>query len=206
MLALDAVPDEPLRFRAEHALRFQRRDFEIDPGKLEVPEVRLRDFKPEPPQIDGRWPNNLVQLLDQPAPEIACRAWLNLPEGAAQVRLADLREKVVVLFLWAGFDRSPRSMQRLSEMIAAHGLYKDTPDVAIVSIHDAAASPETLAGYVNELGVPFPVGHDVESSDTFTAYNTGYVPQTVFIDKKGVVRFYTGEQKLLEVIKLLRRE
>lgn len=206
VLALDAVPDEPLRFRAEHALRFQRRDFDIDPAKLNLPEVRLRDFKPEAPRIDGRWPNNLIDLVDKPAPEVVCRAWLNLPADQSTLRVSDLRGKVVVLFLWAGFDRSPRSMQRLAEMVAAHSLYKETSDVAIVSIHDAAASPEAIAGYVQELGVPFPVGHDVESSDTFTAYKTGYVPQTVFIDKKGVVRYYTGEQKLLEVIKLLRRE
>jgi len=206
VLALEAVPDAPLQFRAEHALRFQRRDFEIDPAKLEVPEVRLREFKPEPPTTEGRWPNDLRPMLGQPAPELVCRAWLNLPDGETALRLADLRGKVVVLFLWTGFDRTPRSVQRISEMIAAHDLYKGTPDVAIVSVHDAAVSPEAVAAYVRELGVPFPVGHDVDSSDTFTAYHTGYVPQTVFIDKKGAVRFFTGEEKLLETIKLLRRE
>ncbi len=205
-LSLDTVPDEPLRFRAEHALRFQRRDFEIDPAKLDVPEIRLRDFKPEPPKIDGRWPNELLSLVDKPAPELVCRAWLNLPEGQTALKLADLRGKVVVLFLWTGFDRTPRAIQRLSEMMAAHQLYKNTPDVAIVSVHDAAVPPDAVVAYVKELNVRFPVGHDVDASDTFTAYHTGYVPQTVFIDKKGMVRFYTGEEKLLEVIKILRRE
>lgn len=206
VLALDAVPDEPLRFRAEHALRFQRRDFEINPGKLSALEVRLRDFKPEAPHIDGRWPNNLIDLVDKPAPELECRNWLNLPDGETALRMEDLRGKVVVLFLWTGFDRTPRSILRLSEMIAAYSLYENTSDVAIVSVHDAAAPPETVAAYVREFAVPFPVGHDVESSDTFKAYNTGFVPQIVFIDKKGVIRYYTAEDKLLEVIKLLRRE
>lgn len=205
-LELESVPDEPLRFRAEHALRFLRRDFEIDPVKLEEKEIRLREFKPEPPSKDTYWANNLKSLVGKPAPELECRAWLNLPAGQKSLHLADLRGKVVVLLLWAGFDLSDRNKQQIAEMNALHTIYKDVDDVAIVSVHDGAATPEIIAGYVRQLGVAFPVGGDLESSDTFSRYRTGYVPQAVVIDKTGALRFYITDGKLIELIKLLRRE
>ena len=136
----------------------------------------------------------------------ACRAWFNLPEGQEAVKLSDLRGKVVVLMLWAGFDESPRNKQHIAEMNALCTLYADATDVAIVSVHDGAATPQSVTQFIEQLGAAFPVGCDVESSETFKRYRTGYVPQIVLIDKAGAVRFYITDGKLLELIKLLHRE
>ncbi len=205
-IELETVPDEPLRFRAEHALRFLRRDFDIDPVKLEVPEVRLREFKPEAPAQDTHWANNIKPLVGRPAPDLACRAWFNLAEEQEAIHLADLHGKVVVLMLWASFDGSAPNRQHLAEMNALHTLYADANDVAVISVHDGASTPQTVAQFIRHAGVAFPVGCDVESSETFTRYRTGYVPQVILIDKTGAVRYYMTDGKVLELIKLLRRE
>jgi len=205
-LELESIPEDTLQFRAEHALRFLRRDFEIDPRKLEAPEVRLREFKPDIPPADAYWANDLKPLIGKPAPDLTCRAWFNLAEGQEAIKLSDLHGKVVVLSLWAGFDLSPANRQHIAELNALHTLYAGAGDVAIVSVHDGAASPATVTQYIQQLGVNYPVGCDLESADTFNRYRTGYVPQVVLIDKTGTLRFYNTEGKLLELIKLLRRD
>ncbi len=205
-LELETVPGDPLQFRAEHAMRFLRRDFEIDPVKLKAPDVHLREFKPEPPAEDAYWANDLRILINKPAPELACRVWFNLAEAQEAIRLADLRGKVVVLMLWAGFDESSRNLQYIAEMNAIQHLYAGIEDVSVVSVHDGATPLQTITQYIQKLGITFPVGCDVETSETFKAYRTGYVPQTVLIDKTGAVRFYITDGKVLELIKLLRRE
>jgi hypothetical protein len=204
-LELETVPDEPLKFRAEHALRFLRRDFEVDPVKLAAPEVRLREFKPEPHPADTYWPNDLKPLVGLPAPALECGTWFNGVDGAPPPAIDSLRGKIVVLLLWAGFDRSERNAQIIAEMNAVHALYKNVEDVAILSVHDSAAAPEAIEIYLQEFGVEFPVGCDGESSPTFTRYRTNYVPQIVLIDKAGIVRHFITDGKLLELIKLLRR-
>lgn len=206
VLSLDAIPEETLRFRAEHALRLLRDEFEIDPLKLEAPPIRLKEFEAHPPPADAWSPNDLHSLVGRPAPELACKSWLNLPPDVDELTVDGLRGTVVVLTMWTSFDYLGPSRYRADEMNKVYSLYEQIADVSFVSIHDSAVVPEDVSRYVRELGIRYPVGCDADPYETFARYLTQQIPQTVLIDRNGNVRFYATEGRLLELIKILRRE
>ncbi len=204
-IEFDWMYDVPMRFRAEHALRYLRKDFKVDPIKLETPEVRLKAYRPELEADDRPGQNYLEHMLGKPAPEIQCDAWLNTgPEGEG-LSLEQLRGKVVVLTLWGGFDTDGWTRHRINELNAIYKLLREVDDVAIVGVHDASIEPTDVARYVFQYGIKFPIGCDADPFLTFDLYNTNVIPQTVLIDKQGVLRHYKVRDRLLELIKDLRR-
>ncbi len=204
-IELERMYDVPMKFRAEHALRFLRRDFEIDPIKLETPEVRLRRYRPNLDPDDRPGQNDLEHMLGKPAPEIQCDAWLNTGPEGADLSLAQLEGKVVVLTLWGGFDTKGWTRHRMNELNAMYRLLADVEDVAIIGVHDASIEPSEVARYVYQYGIEFPIGCDADPFLTFDIYNTNTIPQTVLIDKQGILRHYKVNGKILELIKDLRR-
>lgn len=205
-IRLDRMPDELVRFRAEHALRFLRDEFKIDPVELEAPEIRLRPHLPEIEEDDPeRAPNDLSAMVGKPAPEIAGSAWFNLPAGQASLDLASLKGQVVVLTLWAGFDAQGATPDRINELNALYRLLGGEEDVAIVGVHDGSTEPSDIARYVHAFGIKFPVVRDTDSFETFGRYHTHAIPQTVVIDKRGILRHYDVDGRLLELIKSVRR-
>ena len=50
-----------------------------------------------------------------------------------------------------------------------------------------------------------PIGCDADPFLTFDLYNTNTIPQTVLIDKQGILRYYKVDGRILELIKDLRR-
>jgi hypothetical protein len=190
----------------EDALQFERAEVEVDPKELALPEARLREYEPDLAQQPELAVNDLRALVGRPAPEFACDAWFNLPEGANDMSLASLGGKVVVLTMWAGFDFAGPSRHRAEQINAIHSLYAAIDDVAFVGIHDSTSEPGDVARYVRELGIRYAVGCDRDPYETFARYLTQQIPQTVLIDKRGIVRFYSTEGRLLELIKVLRAE
>ncbi len=205
-IALDAFPEAKIRFRVEDALQLQRAEIELDPKKLALSEVRLRPFEPEAALEPEKAANDLRALVGRPAPEFACDAWFNLPPGADSPSVASLRGKVVVVTMWAGFDFLGPSRARANELNAIHALYEGVEDVAFVGIHDSTVEPGDVARYVRQLGVAYPVGCDQEPYETFARYLTRQIPQTVLIDKRGLLRYYSTDGRLVELIKVLRNE
>ncbi len=204
-IELERMYDMPMQFRAEHALRFLRRDFEIDPLTLSSPEVRLRPYKPSLDAGDRTNPNDLEHMLGKPAPEIQCDAWLNTGPDGAELSLAQLKGKVVVLTLWGGFDTQGWTRHRINELNAMHRLLAGVEDVAIIGVHEASLEPSEVARYVYQYGIEFPIGCDADPFLTFDIYNTNTIPQTVIIDKQGILRHYKVNGRILELIKDLRR-
>ena len=191
------------RFRAEHGRRFLRGTFTVDFKKLKPVTVRLEPFEPDlRPNDPARARNNLGALVDRPAPELVCEEWFN----SEPLTLAGLRGKVVVLTLWGGFAEHGPARDRIDELRALHDLFEGVDDVAFISVHDSGIEPEAARDYVEKYEVTFPVGFDVETADTFDLYDTHSIPQTVLIDRKGIVRYYEVDGRLLELIKSLRRE
>ena len=205
-ISLDAFPDEPLQFVAEHALLFQRAEIQIKPASLTLREIRLREFAPDTAQYAERAENDLRQLVGRPAPEFACDQWLNVPAGAPAPTVAGLRGKVVVATMWAGFDYLGPSRARSTELNALHALYEGVDDVVVVGVHDSTVEAGDVARYVHELGIRYPVGCDQDPYETFARYFTQQIPQTVLIDKQGVVRYFSTHGRLVELIKVLRNE
>jgi len=202
-IRLAAVPGTAdVLFRAEHRLRFLRADFAFDPRKKEAVEVKLTSFDPDLAERPAEPPhNNLSHLVGKKAPEFRCDAWFN----GVPLTLTDLAGKVIVLTFWGGFDDSPTAINRLAELCALHDLLRDIEDVAFVAVHDASSEPAQVEQYIERFRLPFPVGIDADPFVSFVNYGVNFIPQTVVIDKKGVLRYYRVEGRLLELIKALRR-
>ncbi|GMW03495.1 MAG: hypothetical protein AMXMBFR84_46290 [Candidatus Hydrogenedentota bacterium] len=206
-LQLKQMPEDgTARFLVEHPLRFQRTQADVNVTSKEPLRIVMAPFEPDlSPCVGTDSPNNLGRLRDDPAPAIACDAWFNLQDGSQSINLESLRGKVVVLTFWGGFDQSGPGRNRLKEMNLLYDIYGTSGDVAIVGIHDSGNEKEEIDEFIRNYGIRFPVGRDAETK-TFTAYDILVIPQTVLIDKKGVLRFFDVNGRLLELVKALRRE
>lgn len=202
---LDRMPEEsPVKMRAEHPLRFLRQDFAIDLNKAGDIEVALtKSYVPDLHPCDkGAVPNDMANMRGKEAPEIACDKWFN----TEALTLKELRGKVVVLTLWGGFDTAGPDMERIWEICALHDILHEVEDIFFLAVHDASKEPEEVKQYVEDYEIPFAVGCDADPFLTFDIYNTNTIPQTVLIDKKGILRYYDVNGRILELIKALRRE
>lgn len=187
--------------KAEHGQRFLRQGFGMRLEDPEVVEVDLIPFEPKQDQDpDPTYRNKIAPLLNKEAPALDCDTWFNTEDLA----LEDLRGKVVVLSMWAGFDTSHMGLGRIHEMRALHALYADVEDVVVVGIHDSVSDAYEVGDFIQRYGIAYPVGRDTENT-TFDRYGVAYIPQTVVIDKQGLVRYFQTEGRLLELIKVLRR-
>lgn len=202
-IRLGAMPGEgQVAFQAEHRLRFLRASFAFDPRKNDELDIALTPFDPDLAERPTEPPyNNLSYLVGKKAPEFQCDAWFN----SEPLCLADLADRVVVLTFWGSFDDSPLAMNRLTELCALFDLLRDVDDVAFVAIHDASTEPNLVGQYVERLRLPFPVGCDADPFVSFVNYGINFIPQTVLIDKEGILRYHQVEGRLLECIKDLRR-
>ncbi len=203
-IEIAAMPEEEtITLRAEHPLRLLRRDVTMDLTQVKPLDIRLTPYAPNlSPNQPKAAPNDLSSLVDGPAPELHCTEWIN----GEPLTLADLQGKVVVLTFWNGFDPYSRAQTRIPELLRFYEVFKDTDDVAFVMIHDGAEDLETIEQYVKDFGIEFPVGVDEAPFVTFDLYDTNALPQTVLIDKGGVLRFFDVHDRLLELIKDLRRK
>lgn len=198
-----APPDGIGSFRAEHGLRFLRKDFEVDLRKDAPQDLALEPYDPDtaPPESEPVG-NDLRELLDATAPRLVTDHWFNSP----RLTLDQLRGKVVVLTFWGGFDDIGAGPNRMNELRALHALYSGIDDVVIIGIHDNGSEPEEIEQFMASYEIPFPVGRDVEGFITFNRYRIKYIPQTVLIDKQGRLRHFQVDDRLPELIKGLRRE
>jgi peroxiredoxin len=203
-LRLGYMPETgELTFRAEHGLRFLRKDFTVQLKPAKPLEIQLETFQADlthgedPP---GR--NRLTPLIDKEAPEIDCEDWFN----TQPLDLGALRGKVVVLTFWGGFDNSLPGINRIEELRALHALFHGVEDVVILGIHDTSSDADEVEEYVHQYRIEFPVGRDAEPFVTFVNYGINFIPQTLLIDKRGIVRYVHTDGRLPELIKALRRE
>ncbi len=202
-LPLDFMPEtKVLQLGVEHQRRFQRQQIEIPLKKPDAFDVRMEAFTPDLAQrepIAGR--NNLSSLVGKPAPELRGTEWVNCDP----IKLSDLKDKVVVLLFWAGFDEDMGPVV-LREMNVLYELLSDMDDVAFVSVHDAISSADEIRDYINGYGIQFPVLRDENEQTTFSTYGIVFIPQIALLDKTGNVRYYQLDNRLLTCIKGLRRE
>jgi len=200
---LQAPPDGRVRFRAEHARRFQRAEFEVDFKDVEPVDVTLQVYEPDlssqPPQ---RGENDLTEFVGEPPPALSCDGWLN----SNPLTLDELKGRVVVLAFWGGFDDRLKARDVLNELRAVYDIYKSVDDVAVVSVHDSGSETEQIRSYVEAFNIDFPVGCDTHPGQTFAHYRVRYIPQVVLLDKAGKLRYFQTRGRLLELIKTLRRE
>lgn len=194
---------DTLQLRAEHKLRFQRTSFEVGLKKAKPAEVKLEQFTPDlAPHPATPGANNLEGLLGKKAPALKGDAWVN---SDTPITLDSLDGKVVVMLFWAGFDEDMGPVV-LRELMVLRALLADQDDVTFIGIHDAISAKDEIKEYIDRFQIPFPVLRDSDEQTTFGEYGIVFIPQIVLLDKKGNVRYYQTEGRLLELIKGLRRE
>lgn len=103
-----------------------------------------------------------------------------LPEN---IKLSDLRGKVVVMNFWASWCVECR--KEADALEAIHQKYKDR-GVVMLGVDYLDTEPPALA-YLKEFGITYANGLDVQQRIA-KAYRITGVPETFFIDEEGIVR------------------
>ncbi len=140
--------------------------------------------------------------LAEPAPDFTLKS--NTGEN---VRLAELRGKVVMLNFWASWCGPCRQ-----EMPLLDGLYKRYNPAGFEYLGINVEEDNTDAvKLIKDLGVSFPILFDPESKAS-KLYDVEAMPTTVLIDKKGEIRYVNrgykpgDENKYRDEIRELIRE
>ena len=105
--------------------------------------------------------------------------------GGGQVTLSELRGKAVLVNFWATWCLPCRE-----EMPAIEAFYRSHKDLGLVvigvNLTDQDSIPD-VAGFVQELGVTFPIALDRDGVVS-RRYQLLGLPTSFFIDRQGVIR------------------
>ena len=104
--------------------------------------------------------------------------------GASQVRLADLRGKVVLINFWASWCKPCE--QEAADLRMAWDYYKDSGQVAFLGVDYVDTEPEARA-YLQKFGIVYPNGPDL-GTKVSQLFRIKGVPETYFLDREGVLR------------------
>lgn len=122
-------------------------------------------------------------IKGHPAPELV----LNTTTGG-QMRLSDNKGKPVIINFWATW--CPPCRAETPDLQAIHRELGD--ELVIFSVNLTSQDGGDIEGFMNEFGVTFPVGLDVDGSAALS-YNVLGLPTTIFIDRNGIVNeVFTG--------------
>jgi cytochrome c biogenesis protein CcmG, thiol:disulfide interchange protein DsbE len=105
--------------------------------------------------------------------------------GQSEIKLSDLRGKVVVLNFWASWCKPCE--QEAAELQQAWTLYEPTGDVIFFGADYVDTEPEARV-YLQKYGITFPNGPDMGTRIS-QLFRIQGVPETYFIDKTGTLRY-----------------
>ncbi|OQY46314.1 MAG: hypothetical protein B6242_08210 [Anaerolineaceae bacterium 4572_78] len=119
-----------------------------------------------------------IQLENVQAPTFVLTTF----EGET-ISLADLKGQVVVVNFWASW-----CVQCYDEAVYLEEAYQDYKDRQVMFIGiDYLDTDKEAQKYMQRFGITYPSGMDMGSNIAEDYYITG-VPETFFIDKKGLIR------------------
>ncbi len=104
----------------------------------------------------------------------------------AQMKLSDLRGKVVLINIWASWCKPCE--QEAAELEAAWQHYKDDEQVIIIGI-DYVDTPAGARSYLTKFNITFPNAPDLESTISDILNRSMGVPETYVIDQNGVLQY-----------------
>ncbi|GAB1470569.1 hypothetical protein MASR2M66_14470 [Chloroflexota bacterium] len=102
-----------------------------------------------------------------------------------QMKLSDLRGKIVVINIWASWCKPCE--QEAPDLEEAWQLYKDSNEVVFIGV-DYVDTPDGAFGYLKKFGISFPNAPDLQSIISSTLNRQMGVPETYLIDRDGILR------------------
>ena len=106
-------------------------------------------------------------------------------EGKSEIKLSDLRGKVVVLNFWASWCKPCE--QEAADLQQAWSVYGPGGKVVFLGVDYVDTEPEARI-YLQKYGINYATGPDLATRISQLFRTTG-VPETYFIDKDGVLRY-----------------
>ncbi len=106
-------------------------------------------------------------------------------EGRSEVRLSDLKGKVVVLNFWASWCKPCE--QEAAELEQAWQTYEASGDVVFLGADYVDTEPEARI-YLQKFGITYPTGPDLATRIS-QMFRIQGVPETYFIDPQGVLQY-----------------
>jgi cytochrome c biogenesis protein CcmG/thiol:disulfide interchange protein DsbE len=109
-------------------------------------------------------------------------------QGKSEISLSELKGKVVVINFWASWCKPCE--QEAAELEAAWKFYEPTGNVVFIGA-DYVDTPNEAFIYLQKYGITYPNG-PADSHPKFKLsqlFRISGVPETYFIDKKGVLRY-----------------
>ena len=103
--------------------------------------------------------------------------------GATQVKLSELRGKVVMINFWASWCKPCE--QEAADLREAWDYYKDSGKVVFIGVDYVDTEPEARA-YLQKFGIQYPNGPDL-GTKVSQLFRIKGVPETYFLDQEGVL-------------------
>jgi len=129
---------------------------------------------------------NPMAEVGKPIPNISFEFYKGYEHaGSSQAKLSELRGQVVMLNVWASWCKPCE--QEAPELEAFWQDYKDR-GVVLIGI-DYVDTPQGAYSYLKKFKISFPNAPDLKSEISSTLNRKMGVPETYFIDKKGVLRY-----------------
>ncbi len=110
-------------------------------------------------------------------------------QGQSQIKLSDLRGKVVMINFWASWCKPCE--QEAAELEAAWKEYEPTGQVVFIGA-DYVDTPKEANVYLEKFNITYPNGEDrdlLHDRPLSQYFRIKGVPETYFIDKSGVLRY-----------------
>ncbi len=134
----------------------------------------------------------------RPAPDFV----LKTPQGS-QVRLSDLRGKVVLLNFWATW--CPPCKAEMPDLDALHREYSQPHSFTVLGVDVEERLPEVEA-FVSQNRIGFPLVLDEDGTVTSDRYYVRGMPTSMIIDRDGIIRdSWTGRISKDAMVARLKR-
>ncbi len=106
-------------------------------------------------------------------------------DGRTQVKLSDLRGKVLLINFWASWCKPCE--QEAADLRSAWANYQGSGKVVFLGIDYVDTEPEARA-YMEKFGIQYPNGPDVGTTIS-QMFRIQGVPETYFVDQSGILRY-----------------